>query len=370
MMQVIDLKSPVPKYYQIRNWFKDRILCGKYVENEKLASYKELSLALGTTCQTISQAMKLLEQDGLITCIQGKGIFVKTPKRSAGSFLLETIHHACYPYNEIFHFLEKELGIDNYHFGHIDILNFGKLFEKEKEKVILRIIGRNPHSLLIDGDCYIPFHLFAKHIPDISQLIFINRYETAMEITKASKVLVDYFAGGKNVAEHLIGAGRKNLLILTFTPHSLQNIACPGQLYFNKLISGFKSAAEAADCTVEIVYDNNSDTEQKLRQLICSGVDGILCIGDYFALSAYNALGQLNLKPGRDVDVIGFFNTEWCYKFNPALTSVSICPEIIAAKTAELIEAGAKGETIMIEPKIIVRNSAGTGSDKNEERKK
>lgn len=69
-----DTKRPV--YLQLRDYIKELILNGMFLENEKLPSTRELSSMLMVSRNTINCAYELLQDEGLIYIIKGKGAFV------------------------------------------------------------------------------------------------------------------------------------------------------------------------------------------------------------------------------------------------------------------------------------------------------
>ncbi|MCX7694866.1 MAG: GntR family transcriptional regulator [Caloramator sp.] len=82
---VIDKKSGIPLYIQVKNQIMEQIKNGTLKVGTKMPTERELASILNTSRNTISSAYKLLEQEGVIVSYQGKGTFVaeeaKTWKR-------------------------------------------------------------------------------------------------------------------------------------------------------------------------------------------------------------------------------------------------------------------------------------------------
>lgn len=74
-MKIIQ-NSGIPIYQQVADSFKTDILSGKYKEGEYLPSIRELARDLKISVITTMKAYELLESEGLITAIKGKGFFV------------------------------------------------------------------------------------------------------------------------------------------------------------------------------------------------------------------------------------------------------------------------------------------------------
>ena len=68
--------SGIPIYQQIADSFKTDILTGKYQQGEYLPSIRGLAKDLKISVITTMKAYELLEAEGLVTAVQGKGYFV------------------------------------------------------------------------------------------------------------------------------------------------------------------------------------------------------------------------------------------------------------------------------------------------------
>ncbi|WP_330981902.1 MULTISPECIES: GntR family transcriptional regulator [Enterobacterales] len=77
----------VARYIEIKNSIKDDILCKRYQPGDKIPSERELMLIHGVSRVTLQKSMHLLEQEGFIERIHGKGMFV-TRELEEGVYLL------------------------------------------------------------------------------------------------------------------------------------------------------------------------------------------------------------------------------------------------------------------------------------------
>lgn len=66
----------VARYREIKNSIQEDILNQRYRVGEKIPSERELAVQYGVTRVTLQKAMHLLEQEGFIERIHGKGMFV------------------------------------------------------------------------------------------------------------------------------------------------------------------------------------------------------------------------------------------------------------------------------------------------------
>lgn len=68
--------SGMPIYQQIAEQFRTDILAGKYPQGEYLPSIRGLARDLKISVITTMKAYELLEEEGLVTAVQGKGFYV------------------------------------------------------------------------------------------------------------------------------------------------------------------------------------------------------------------------------------------------------------------------------------------------------
>lgn len=75
-MLQIDLKSRIPIYEQIVYNFKRLIAKGILVENDKIPSVRDTAKEISVNPNTVQKAYKILESEGYIYTVAGKGNFI------------------------------------------------------------------------------------------------------------------------------------------------------------------------------------------------------------------------------------------------------------------------------------------------------
>ncbi len=75
----ISQTSGVPIYQQIADAFRTDILAGKYSQGEYLPSIRGLAKELKISVITTMKAYEMLQEEGLVTGLQGKGFYVNAP---------------------------------------------------------------------------------------------------------------------------------------------------------------------------------------------------------------------------------------------------------------------------------------------------
>lgn len=117
---VIDYKSIIPVYEQIKQFFKLQILNGHISANEKITSVREMAKLTKVNQNTIVKSYYQLEQEGFIYSKPGRGYFVREVVENKESEKLELLNYMTKEY------LEKVLEMG---FSVNDVLN---LMEKLK----------------------------------------------------------------------------------------------------------------------------------------------------------------------------------------------------------------------------------------------
>ena len=72
----LDYRDARPIYMQIMDRFRDQISAGVLEPGEKLPSVRELAVQLSINPNTIQRSYKMLEAEGWIATVPGKGCFV------------------------------------------------------------------------------------------------------------------------------------------------------------------------------------------------------------------------------------------------------------------------------------------------------
>jgi GntR family transcriptional regulator len=73
------LASRVPRYHQIAQTLRERIVAGGHGPGKRLDNQRSLAREFGVTLMTLRQALDLLERDGLIARRHGLGTFIARP---------------------------------------------------------------------------------------------------------------------------------------------------------------------------------------------------------------------------------------------------------------------------------------------------
>lgn len=92
---------PVPKYYQLAQILSDQIASGTLKSNDQLPTEDELSERYGLSRGTVREAIRLLENDGLVRRERGRGTFVSVIAKSSSLFSLMPFSEAMRRQNRV-----------------------------------------------------------------------------------------------------------------------------------------------------------------------------------------------------------------------------------------------------------------------------
>lgn len=84
MGAVLDHSSPVPLYYQFKQWLSSCIFSGELAPGSRLPDELELCEQLGVSRGVVRQALTELSYEGMISRQRGRGTFVSAPKTAEG----------------------------------------------------------------------------------------------------------------------------------------------------------------------------------------------------------------------------------------------------------------------------------------------
>lgn len=167
----------------------------------------------------------------------------------------------------------------------------------------------------------------------------------------------DNRAGGWQAAEHLLAGGRRRLLF----------VGDPAPPEFADRLAGFRAAAAAADCMVEVVATAMAPDRAlaAMRDRLATGPapDGIFAATDVVAMSVLQALAGAGIAVPEAAAVVGYDDITLAAQMVPPLTTIrqdleSGARAMIAALMRRI--AGEPARALMLPPDLIVRASTRT----------
>ncbi|KKR03600.1 MAG: Transcriptional regulator, LacI family [Candidatus Uhrbacteria bacterium GW2011_GWF2_39_13] len=347
------------KYEILRENIKNNILKGKYADGilppeEKLAEFYGLNRG------TVNKVMSSLESEGLISRKPRVGSIIvdikeRKPALRLGGLIMLNVGHV---YGNLHTLMTREIRKNHYFPVLLDVESGldRQNIEKNLGNYIKSFLDSSPDFLAVDGMYDLPFEFFSKWLNKKTNLVIFNRYESDLKFS-ATYILSDYQKGAYIATKHLLETGCKNVIII------------PSHFYENCRIStdmlrGVELAYAEKGKTLRKEEDVFPTKDRSYLELIIKRFkskhrpDGIFAFSDSNARIIQNALGELNLCPGRDYKMVGYYNTPWAIEFDPKLTSISINEAAIAAEFGNLLSMrNFENRKIMIAPELIIRET-------------
>jgi len=84
MSSMIDPTNIIPKYYQLANILRKRVENGEFQAHDAIPSERQIEEQYNLSRPTIRQAIDLLERQGYLYRVHGRGTFVSPPKLQKG----------------------------------------------------------------------------------------------------------------------------------------------------------------------------------------------------------------------------------------------------------------------------------------------
>jgi LacI family transcriptional regulator len=174
-------------------------------------------------------------------------------------------------------------------------------------------------------------------------------------------VTCDDVAGGRLVAEHLLGLGHRDMAVIAGEPYASTGI---------DRTAGFVDACAAAgvDLPPQRVVHSRFDTEggrAAMTALLASGAPptAVFAVNDFAAIGAMGVLRDAGLVVGRDVAVVGFNDVPLAASLPVALSTVRSPMHQMGVRAVELLLRRLAGGEVQSErlPPVLVPRASSLG---------
>lgn len=184
---------------------------------------------------------------------------------------------------------------------------------------------------------------------------------------KVSSIVSDNYAGTHAAVEHLVSLGHQRIGFFG---------GFPDTAVFEERFNGFRDAIIAAGQAFgEDLIFSSAPSRAGGVDAVALAMQGInpptaaVCFNDAVAFGVCDGLRARRMEPGQDFAVVGFDDVIEAKTAVPALTTVSVDPQGMGRRAAQLllkqINAGkADAEAITTSVRLVVRESCGAGQNK------
>ena len=364
------------KHHAITSELASEILAGKYRPTGRLPSEIQLVKRFRVSRPTVGQALRGLQEKGLIERRPGSGTYVTD---NHGHFPMDRSNRSkigmivpSLLQTEIFVPILAEIaslvrGADFDFWSGVMPSPFGeaRMTVSDAEKLCDQFIQYG-----VRGAFFVPF----EHQPDreeanrriierlrqagIALLLLDRDIGTFPNRSACDLVGVDNFAGGYMLAEHLIKLGLRRFAYV------VRPLTAPT---VDARIAGVRIALLAHGMETPPWFTQAGDpTDLKfVRQLINSNrLDAVFCASDHVAAELLQSLNRLGINVPGELRLVGFDNVPFASLLTIPLTTMEQpCRDIAITAFDALRDRIANptlpSRTIMITPRLVVRESCG-----------
>lgn len=213
-------------------------------------------------------------------------------------------------------------------------------------------------SIAMQTETFDHLKLFRKkNIP----LVFFDRVVAEIE---TDKIVVDDFAGGFRVTQHLINQGYQRIGHLA-GPQNLMTYLDRKNGYIEALKQNGISYDESLVLENTLTSEDGSSAAQQFMSLQ-NPPDAIFCGNDTTALSLMIYLRDKGFRIPQDIGIVGFSNEPFSKVVSPSISTIAQPGFEMGQKAAELIIRKIENrertyQTIVLPTELIIRESSDRG---------
>jgi len=364
------------KHRSISHQLATEIIAGKYRQTGRLPSEAQFVKRFAVSRPTIGRALKALQEQGLIDRRQGSGTYVRSETaRSQGQSAIVPQLGMIVPnlrHTEIFETICGELAslarVNDYGLwwgASTSPVSEMKMSVAEAEELCSRFVERG-----VVGVFFVPFEHQADReaanqriIERLRQagvpVVLIDRDMGAFPNRSAYDLVgVDNFAGGYQLAEHLIklGAQRLGYVMRPLTASTV-----------DARIAGARCAMLAYGIASPKQFVHAGDpTDLKFVRTFAQShqLDAVLCTSDHIAAQLLQSLTRLGIRAPQDLRVVGFDDVRYASLLTIPLTTMEQPCRDIAITAFNALRERLKNptlppRTLMLAPRLVVRETCG-----------
>lgn len=353
------------KYRKLEDYIKSEIINNSFKNGDKLPTESELMKRTGFSRQTIRTAIKHLTDDGLLTSVQGSGIYVarQLPQGSTSSALpdLKSISMVLVDANTYI-FPEIMDGVSDMVSRHgytLNTLFIGGSYDKERD-ILMSFLQNPPSGLILEplnlgymSNNEALYREISKRIPSV----FLH---TAHGSSLTGIPTMDY-EGASELLDYLISIGHKKIGIIPVMSEAT------GQNRFLAYIDAMRRhGLEYSPDNVIFASRNNLDDLftagfSGIIDKMLDGVTAVFCQDDRLAFKLIAYLESRGIRVPEDISVAGYddsFFSTLTYQITTVTHPKYMYGQNAALALLDIINTGKTDiEKYKINPKLIVRKS-------------
>ncbi|HKM21242.1 MAG TPA: GntR family transcriptional regulator [Lachnospiraceae bacterium] len=353
------------KYYILMDNLKKDMSNGIIKAGDRIPSENELAAKFQVSRHTVRKALSILENEGLIEAIHGKGTFCVERLRMNGSashnIAVITTYISDYIFPRVIQGIDSVLTREGYS---IILKNTGNS-QKNEAKALEDIMTKNIDGLIIEPS---KSEIFCRHMNqyealDMMKIPYVFLQGTYPQMKQKPNIVMDDVEGTYLLTKYLIELGHKHIIGIFKIDDS------QGMARHKGYIKALNEAGMFYNPDNVILFhteDRSKKPAAMVKQFVESKMemDAIVCYNDQIALEVIKALEVYNLKVPEDISVTGYDNSLIAENGPVKLTTISHPQEKIGEMIAELLlekirSIDDKDSKIacIVKPEMIIRES-------------
>jgi DNA-binding LacI/PurR family transcriptional regulator len=342
MTTILSGAPSISKQANVTELLREQIISGDLQPGDRLPSFSEMHTLYGIAPSTIDKVLNVLENEGLVQRLHGKGVFVnprKVPLKCIGFLSSEsgTVGWGLY-WAHIVEGLQAGAHAAGYDVMLLSPDSYAASYEK------------------VDG---VILHELQREVQRKLQLPTARVWVMSQTAGVAS-VVPDDFGGAYQSVEHLLALGHRRIAYLSGNAPWSMTMRLMG---YRKAF--WDAGLEQSEDWVR-AYNGLEQGElgrNLMREWLDSdwkelGCTALLCNNDDVALGVMELLSERGIRVPEDLSVMGFDGTILCQTAHPRLTSIAVPLREIGIRAVELlleqIESGKSGTASLSLPTTLM----------------
>ena len=356
------------KYYSLAEALKKRLLEKGSRSGEKFPSENELAAEFSVSRHTVRRALAILEQEGYIYAVHGKGTFCSEIIREHGNshnIAVVLTYLSDYIFPRVIEGIDRVLTGEGYSI----ILKNTRNSVSAEARCLEELLEKDIDGLIIEPS---KSDIYTRNMPLFQRLeergipcVIIQGKPAQLE--HIPSVLTDDREGGRLLTRHLIRSGRSRILGI-FKADDSQG---------RERHAGYVDALNEAGLPYNpelVIWFHTEDRAIKpfesLKRMCASETDfdAVVCYNDQIAVRVVRSLREQGKSVPEEVAVTGFDDSFLAESFDPGLTTVEHPQEELGETAARLLlklirkeELEEAQKQIVLPVQLIERGSSGSG---------
>ena len=337
-----------------------QIESGAFKKGDKLFPDEKLALEYKVNSRTIAAGLNILVDEGLLERAPRRGTIV-IKETVKGKSVTNAVAMVMLSKGDVYSNISLEIskGLESRKLYPVLINEHVIAHEHSVKNYLDGMVDEEhrPYGFVIDGSLEFPFDYLKSNLQRLENIVFITKYHHPEKITSAKYALVDLAEAGRLAARHFISKGHKRVTCLAMHERNYQSEWGSIQV---QIMNGF--AQECRENNIkfsdEIFWSllHGAPFESTVSSLLKKKdrTTAIFSYPDSFIHQNVIPLLESNgLKPMKDVELIGFYNTHHAEECG--FSSISIHEEKIAEAAVKLLTGETEEKSILVKPELIIR---------------